>query len=1035
LNVFEAATAIKPENINFCDIDNDGLNLFDLKTSTTPRILGILNPSNFEVLYFKSLTDANAGENPLVIPYENPTPFSSQIIYARVQNKKAPASCFALTEFDLNINSFPIPNEPEPYRICDDSESGLDTDGIIRTFLLRTQDALILDKYNVSYHTTQIGAETNTSSTRIDKNKNYTVNAFKTVFVRVENALDAACYDASKTLDLIVDPLPILKLNPELEQCISSGDTNPTVNLTNSEFSVSEDNGATFTYFEDAAATIEITNETSYPVMVNVPQSVFVRVTSLFNCSRTPIELKLNIAQTEDNPYDALQPAACDDFLDAAGNNTPGMNDDSDFITNFYLDKIEIENGINPPENTTVFYYENPEDRNNAVNEIDITNYRNKINKINSIAISEGIRFPIYYKILSTLNSNCKGLGEIYLQINKTPKASSNILSPIQICDTGANDNNNNNGSNEKIDLTQKIDELFDGTGQDKEGFDVTFYTTELGAFFGDNNDASYIDTPTEFTNDIPLGFSPGSAAIQQIYVRVSNKISGCAYPRTSFNIIINPLPILRNPLPALPVCDLGIKDGNMRNGLAQNIKVSERDLDIVLALEYLENRVATDFIITYHKTQADADDLNTSGINKNSYDSDPTRVNINANTKISEELLFIRIIDSTTGCLFKEASLILIVNPKPTAEPISELSQCDNFLMDADDTNGSVPDINLDEKISEILGTSQDPSNFIVTFHNSSTDAFDGSNPITSPYTNTKPTEIIYVRIKNKATACVNADASFDLVINSLPDFDVTSPQIFCLNNPPLNIIIEYESAAYAYEWRNSSGTVISMPYNANDLSGGNYSVTATTTDGTNCSKTKTIVVNESNSAILKPSFVRVLDEGNALGNDTNLSIIIDVVNNDIGSGNYQFALLKEDREPVRIPSIGFQDSPIFEYLEGGIYTIIVNDKNGCTPDAILKVSVLSFPKFFTPNGDNNNDTWSIRGATKDFYKSSTVKIFNRYGKLIAQINRDGEGWDGTYNGKKLSSDDYWFNMVLVPVDASKPSINKTGNFSLLRK
>ncbi|MFQ3296749.1 MAG: gliding motility-associated-like protein, partial [Polaribacter sp.] len=41
----------------------------------------------------------------------------------------------------------------------------------------------------------------------------------------------------------------------------------------------------------------------------------------------------------------------------------------------------------------------------------------------------------------------------------------------------------------------------------------------------------------------------------------------------------------------------------------------------------------------------------------------------------------------------------------------------------------------------------------------------------------------------------------------------------------------------------------------------------------------------------------------------------------------------------------------------------------------------------------------------------------------------------NGTYNGKKLSSDDYWYNITLIPADATKQKINKKGHFSLLRK
>jgi gliding motility-associated-like protein len=99
------------------------------------------------------------------------------------------------------------------------------------------------------------------------------------------------------------------------------------------------------------------------------------------------------------------------------------------------------------------------------------------------------------------------------------------------------------------------------------------------------------------------------------------------------------------------------------------------------------------------------------------------------------------------------------------------------------------------------------------------------------------------------------------------------------------------------------------------------------------------------------------------------------------------------------------------------------------------LQVSVLQFPKFFTPNGDNKNDTWIIKGVNKTFYPNSSINIFNRYGKLVAQIPIDTQGWNGTYNGKKLTSDDYWYNITLIPADASKQTINKTGNFSLLRK
>ncbi len=70
----------------------------------------------------------------------------------------------------------------------------------------------------------------------------------------------------------------------------------------------------------------------------------------------------------------------------------------------------------------------------------------------------------------------------------------------------------------------------------------------------------------------------------------------------------------------------------------------------------------------------------------------------------------------------------------------------------------------------------------------------------------------------------------------------------------------------------------------------------------------------------------------------------------------------------------------------------------------------VIDYPPFFTPNQDGFNDTWNIK-ALED-QQLSTIYIFDRYGKLLKQIKPESEGWDGTYNGKPMPSQDYWFRV-----------------------
>jgi gliding motility-associated-like protein len=72
--------------------------------------------------------------------------------------------------------------------------------------------------------------------------------------------------------------------------------------------------------------------------------------------------------------------------------------------------------------------------------------------------------------------------------------------------------------------------------------------------------------------------------------------------------------------------------------------------------------------------------------------------------------------------------------------------------------------------------------------------------------------------------------------------------------------------------------------------------------------------------------------------------------------------------------------------------------------------VTIIDYPYYFTPNGDGIHDTWNIVGLADK--PGTRIYIFDRYGKLLKQISSTGAGWDGTYNGSQMPSDDYWFTV-----------------------
>ena len=228
---------IPPSDINRCD---DGLNSFldfDLQTEQTPQILNGLDPSlniaDFEVLYFDNLTDAQVNTTAAVLPNpyrvntaDNPT------IYARVHNIQN-KDCYTITDFKLKITDVPVPTQPTSYRLCDDADSGSDTDQK-SSFLLNTKDAEILtgvtnpNNYTISYHTNLMGAQTDNTTDVIDKNIPYQVTISQRVYVRVENKKNTDCNVISDdnqgstftSFELIVDSSPIIIIPPsDINRC------------------------------------------------------------------------------------------------------------------------------------------------------------------------------------------------------------------------------------------------------------------------------------------------------------------------------------------------------------------------------------------------------------------------------------------------------------------------------------------------------------------------------------------------------------------------------------------------------------------------------------------------------------------------------------------------------------------------------------------------------------------------------------------------------------------------------------------------
>ena len=251
--------------------------------------------------------------------------------------------------------------------------------------------------------------------------------------------------------------------------------------------------------------------------------------------------------------------------------------------------------------------------------------------------------------------------------------------------------------------------------------------------------------------------------------------------------------------------------------------------------------------------------------------------------------------------------------------------------------------------------------------------------------YTNTIPNnQTIYARIMN-IQGCYS-DYPVNLVVNTF-DTILADETIGLCENSILNL--DAGSGFTSYEW-NTDPPQFTQQITVN--SGGSYEVTVT--NSFNCSKTKTFTVEASGIATIEDIIINDFQENNSATIQISASSL----------GNYEFSL----------DDINYQDSNIFTNLLEGEYTVHVNDKKKCGV-AKRTFYILDYPKYFTPNGDNYNDTWYIKNLRKRNLQNSTISIFDRYGKLIKQYNANTEAWDGTFNGSNLPSNDYWFTLELT--------------------
>lgn len=246
----------------------------------------------------------------------------------------------------------------------------------------------------------------------------------------------------------------------------------------------------------------------------------------------------------------------------------------------------------------------------------------------------------------------------------------------------------------------------------------------------------------------------------------------------------------------------------------------------------------------------------------------------------------------------------------------------------------------------------------------------------------------------------CGSGTSEVKVTVDTTPDAGENGNLTICVNSLPVDLFDSLEGTPHiggTWSPSLSSGTNIFNP--ATDPSG---VYTYKIDNGTCGSDSADIVVSFIQVSSISDYTIKTID----FSDDNSIEINI---NSEL---KYEYSL----------DGNNYQKSNRFNKLAGGEYTVFVREINGC---GLLeeKISLLDYPKFFTPNEDGYNDTWQLKGTTN---RSYSVYIYDRYGKLLKELTKNNFSWDGTYNNNPLPSDDYWFEIRFSDGQVQK------GHFSL---
>lgn len=556
--------------------DDDQDGFYHVDLSKTINEL-VTSRNNRAISFYTNKANAESESKPI----SNITSFNAktQTVYARVNNTIT--GCHSIEPIKIIVNTLPVFKNISNYTYCENDSDGFGD------FLFKTKDSEILNGQKgkrTSYYLTQQDADNRTNE--INKTTPYfNISNPQTIFVRVENTTKIDCYGTS-SFTIEVGTSPKFNMASDWFVCDDiSNDQKEIFDLSEKAFEIRDGNdeivGVTF-YTSQANAENGINPiETKYTNIKN-PQPIFARIEDGSICaSITSFEVGV-IKAPDANPSKPL--IQCDT--------------DRDGRVSFNLKQSEFDILDVRQNHLVIAYYESEEDLEAQTNAIakpeDYTNLSNPQ--------------TVYVRLTNSI-SKCYLSIPLDLVVNLPPDF--NPIKNVTICD--------------RYDKLYNLSEVDDLLVNDRSNTTISYYPTKEDAWDG--------------TNAIPKNKYHYKSASQPVYVRLENATTHC-FSTHEFNLIVNPLPIVQQPL------DLEHCDDDFDGFFTFDLSVQNKTI--------LKGQDPNTFKLTYHKSEADA--ATGDGALATEY------------AAIDLQKIYARVENTVTGC-YETTTFTTYVHPRPVVD------------------------------------------------------------------------------------------------------------------------------------------------------------------------------------------------------------------------------------------------------------------------------------------------------------------------------------------------------------------------------